>query len=27
LIGLFFLGIVVSVIVMAVLLHVRKYDT
>ena len=26
-IGLFFIGIVVSVIVMAVLLHVRKYDT
>ena len=26
-IGLFFIGIVVSVIVMAVLLYVRKYDT
>jgi hypothetical protein len=25
-IGLFFLGIVVTVIVMAVLIHVRKYD-
>ena len=26
-IGLFFIGIVVSIIVMAVLLYVRKYDT
>ena len=26
-IGLFFIGMVVSVIVMAVLLYVRKYDT
>jgi len=25
-IGLFFMGIVVSVIVMAILIHVRKYD-
>jgi len=26
-IGLFFIGIVVTVIVMAILIHVRKYDS
>jgi len=26
-IGLFFLGIVITIIVMAILIHVRKYDS